>query len=62
MQHTSISPDRRVVAVVGDHVDALLMDSQNGKVTIFSFACCYSGLQFIFCVSLNRNIVAEKKR
>lgn len=61
MQHTSISPDRRVVAVVGDHVDALLMDSQNGKVTIFSFAC-YSGLQLIFCVSLNRNILAEKRR
>lgn len=40
LQHTSISPDRRVVAVVGDHVDAFLMDSQNGKVTIFSFACC----------------------
>ncbi|BBG93490.1 hypothetical protein Prudu_001518 [Prunus dulcis] len=32
VNHTSISPDRRVVAVVGDHVDALLMDSQNGKL------------------------------
>ncbi|TQD80885.1 hypothetical protein C1H46_033555 [Malus baccata] len=31
VNHTSISPDRRLVAVVGDHVDALLMDSQNGK-------------------------------
>ncbi|XP_048435970.1 general transcriptional corepressor tupA-like [Pyrus x bretschneideri] len=31
VNHTSISPDCRLVAVVGDHVDALLMDSQNGK-------------------------------
>ncbi|KAK9932799.1 hypothetical protein M0R45_020021 [Rubus argutus] len=31
VNHTSISPDRRLVAVVGDHVDGLLMDSQNGK-------------------------------
>lgn len=37
MQHTSISPDRRLVAVVGDHVDGLLMDSQNGKVSTFYF-------------------------
>lgn len=32
MQHTSMSPDRRLVAVVGDHIDGLLVDSQSGKV------------------------------
>ena len=32
MQHTSISPDRKLLAVVGDHVDGLLVDSQSGKV------------------------------
>lgn len=32
VNHTSISPDRRLIAVVGDHVDGLLVDSQSGKV------------------------------
>lgn len=34
MQHTSVSPDRRLIAIVGDHVDGLLVDSQSGKVKI----------------------------
>lgn len=32
MQHTSISPDRKLMTVVGDHLEGLLVDSQNGKV------------------------------
>lgn len=32
VNHTSISPDRRLIAVVGDHLDGLLVDSQSGKV------------------------------
>lgn len=32
VNHTSVSPDRKLVAVVGDHVDGLLVDSQSGKV------------------------------
>ncbi|KAK8681251.1 hypothetical protein V6N13_053657 [Hibiscus sabdariffa] len=31
VNHTSISPDQRLVTVVGDHLDGLLVDSQNGK-------------------------------
>ncbi|KAL9237865.1 hypothetical protein vseg_012362 [Gypsophila vaccaria] len=31
VNHTSISPDRKLIAVVGDHVDGLLVDSQTGK-------------------------------
>lgn len=31
VNHTSVSPDRKLVAVVGDHSDGLLVDSQNGK-------------------------------
>ncbi|KAF3456134.1 hypothetical protein FNV43_RR00782 [Rhamnella rubrinervis] len=31
VNHTSISPDRRLVAVVGDHIDGQLVDSQSGK-------------------------------
>ncbi|KAB5569680.1 hypothetical protein DKX38_003473 [Salix brachista] len=31
LQHTSVSPDRRLIAVVGDNVDGLLVDSQSGK-------------------------------
>ena len=32
LQHTSVSPDRKLIAVVGDNVDGLLVDSQSGKV------------------------------
>ncbi|KAF4378429.1 hypothetical protein F8388_021623 [Cannabis sativa] len=31
VNHTSVSPDRRLIAIVGDHVDGLLVDSQSGK-------------------------------
>ncbi|GJN29525.1 hypothetical protein PR202_gb17753 [Eleusine coracana subsp. coracana] len=33
VNHTSVSPDRKLLAVVGDDRDALLVDSRNGKVT-----------------------------
>lgn len=33
MQHTSMSPDCKIVTVVGDHLDGLLIDAQNGKVS-----------------------------
>lgn len=36
MQHTSISPDRKLMTVVGDNLDGLLVDPQNGKVNGFS--------------------------
>ncbi|KAL6897996.1 hypothetical protein ACP4OV_006592 [Aristida adscensionis] len=32
VNHTSVSPDRKLLAVVGDDRDALLVDSRNGKV------------------------------
>lgn len=35
MQHTSMNPDRRLITVVGDHTDGLLVDSQSGKVKKF---------------------------
>ncbi|RZC47377.1 hypothetical protein C5167_040318 [Papaver somniferum] len=31
VNHTSMSPDCKLIAVVGDHLDGLLVDSQNGK-------------------------------
>ncbi|KAF9688325.1 hypothetical protein SADUNF_Sadunf02G0185800 [Salix dunnii] len=31
VNHTSVSPDHRLIAVVGDNVDGLLVDSQSGK-------------------------------
>jgi hypothetical protein len=34
VNHTSISPDRRLIAVVGDNLHALLVDSQNGKTVV----------------------------
>ncbi|KAF3456133.1 hypothetical protein FNV43_RR00781 [Rhamnella rubrinervis] len=36
-KHTSISPDRRLVAVVGDHIDGQLVDSQSGKTVASVF-------------------------
>lgn len=32
MQHTSLSPDRKVVVIVGDDPDGLLIDANSGKV------------------------------
>ncbi|KAJ0035008.1 hypothetical protein Pint_25635 [Pistacia integerrima] len=32
VNHTSMSPDCKIFVVVGDHQDALLIDSQNGKI------------------------------
>lgn len=31
LQHTSLSPDCKLITVVGDHLDGLLVDSTNGK-------------------------------
>ncbi|PWA93636.1 WD40/YVTN repeat-like-containing domain-containing protein [Artemisia annua] len=31
VNHTSMSPDRKLITVVGDHVDGLLVDSASGK-------------------------------
>ncbi|XP_010246373.1 PREDICTED: uncharacterized WD repeat-containing protein C2A9.03-like [Nelumbo nucifera] len=31
VNHTSTSPDSKLITVVGDHLDGLLVDSQNGK-------------------------------
>ncbi|KAJ4755959.1 Transducin/WD40 repeat-like superfamily protein [Rhynchospora pubera] len=55
VNHTSISPDRKLMTVVGDDRDGLLVDSQNGKVIStlaghvdYSFASAWhpSGLYF----------------
>ncbi|AQK84067.1 Transducin/WD40 repeat-like superfamily protein [Zea mays] len=35
VNHTSVSPDKKLLAVVGDDRDALLVDSRNGKVERF---------------------------
>lgn len=35
LQHTSVSPDRRLIVVVGDHTDGLIVDSRNGTVRKF---------------------------
>ncbi|XP_062108074.1 uncharacterized protein LOC133818958 isoform X2 [Humulus lupulus] len=37
VNHTSVSPDRRLIAVVGDHIDGLLVDSQSGKARDLKF-------------------------
>nr|GFD29103.1 hypothetical protein [Tanacetum cinerariifolium] len=31
VNHTSLSPDRKLITVVGDHLDGLLVDSASGK-------------------------------
>lgn len=37
LQHTSMSPDRRLIVVVGDHTDGLIVDSRNGTVRKFPY-------------------------
>jgi hypothetical protein len=34
MQHTSLSPDGKLVIIVGDDTDALLIDANSGKVRV----------------------------
>jgi len=34
MQHTSLSPDGKLVIIVGDDTDALLIDANSGKVSV----------------------------
>lgn len=34
-QHTSLSPDGKVLVIVGDNPDGILVDSQSGKVGMF---------------------------
>lgn len=53
MQHTSISPDRGLIAIVGDHKDGLLVDSQNGKVHSVSGLCSFLTVVLkSYCISL----------
>lgn len=36
MQHTSMSPDGKLLAVVGDDCDGLLVDGRNGRVSLIA--------------------------
>lgn len=44
-QHTSLSPDGKLLVIVGDNPEGLLVDSQTGKV-VYSFDLCY---KFLMC-------------
>ncbi|KAE8726482.1 eukaryotic translation initiation factor 3 subunit H [Hibiscus syriacus] len=55
VNHTSISPDQKLIAVVGDHMDGLLVNAQNGKTIAtavghrdYSFASAWHPEGFIF--------------
>lgn len=55
VQHTSISPDRKLITVVGDHLHGLLVDSHNGKVwrffwkdSVFSFFLFFLIFYFLY--------------
>lgn len=37
LQHTSLSPDGKLVTIVGDNPEGLLVDSQTGKVFLYLF-------------------------
>ena len=39
LQHTSVSPDGKLLTIVGDNLDGILVDSQIGKVLKFVFNC-----------------------
>lgn len=46
LQHTSVSPDGRLLAVVGDNLHGLLVDAHNGKVHVISH-CCDSSMHLL---------------
>ncbi|CAK9141632.1 unnamed protein product [Ilex paraguariensis] len=55
VNHTSMSPDRKLFTVVGDHLDSLLVDSRNGKTVAsavghldYSFASAWHPDGFVF--------------
>ena len=48
LQHTSLSPDGKLLAVVGDNTEGILEDSQIGRVVMF----CLSMLQITACIFL----------
>ena len=35
LQHTSLSPDGKLLVIVGDNPEGILVDSQTGKVGVF---------------------------
>lgn len=35
LQHTSLSPDGKLLVIVGDNPEGILVDSQTGKVVFF---------------------------
>ncbi|GAB2267053.1 hypothetical protein Dimus_002035 [Dionaea muscipula] len=55
VNHTSMSPDRKLITVVGDHVDGLLVDALTGKIVAsvvghqdYSFASAWHPNGWIF--------------
>ncbi|XP_076917488.1 uncharacterized protein LOC143577579 [Bidens hawaiensis] len=51
VNHTSLSPDRKLIAIVGDHLDGLLVDSTTGKARTSEYK--YIAFNFIS----NNNII-----
>lgn len=37
LQHTSLSPDGKLLIIVGDNPEGMLVDSNSGKVIIYTF-------------------------
>lgn len=47
LQHTSLSPDCKLITVVGDHLDGLLVDSTNGKAITCEYNSSFIRGRFI---------------
>lgn len=43
MQHTSLSPDGKLLVIVGDNPEGMLVDSQTGKVGFFCLSILHPG-------------------
>lgn len=52
LQHTSLSPDGKLLVIVGDDPDGILVDAKTGKVIYSSTSCLLSSFYQIYLNSL----------
>ncbi|XP_073028597.1 uncharacterized WD repeat-containing protein C2A9.03-like isoform X2 [Primulina eburnea] len=67
VNHTSLSPDGKIIAIVGDNPDGMLVDSQTGKAIAhmrghldFSFASAWHPNGYTFARMLSKSIAVLK--
>jgi WD40 repeat protein len=60
LQHTSLSPDGKLLLIVGDNPDSMLVDSQNGKVALYSLTNHFFNLWYPIYECMIENVANLK--